>query len=218
MRLLLVLLLLANGAYFLWSQGHLAAWGWAPANPSEPQRLAQQIKPEALKVLSAEEGRRLTAAAEAAAEASKECLVAGPLDEKQAAALRPVLTQTLDEKAWSLEPVTLPGRWVIYMGRYPDVDTLNRKKAELRARRIPFEPVGNPALEPGLSLGSFSSPAAANEELNALSQRGVRTARVQQERADAKGFSLKLPAVDEAIKAKLDPVRDQLAGKTLRPC
>lgn len=218
MRLLLVLLLLANAAYFVWSQGHLAGLGWGPVNPAEPQRLALQIKPEALKVLSAEESRRLSAAAEAAAEAAKECLVAGPLDEKLAATLRPLLSQALDEKAWSLDPVTLPGRWIIYMGRYPDVDTLNRKKAELRARRIPFESVGVPALEPGLSLGSFSSPGAATEELNALSQRGVRTARVQQERADAKGFNLKLPALDEALKAKLDPVREQLGNKALRPC
>ena len=62
LRLLVVLLLLVNGAYFLWTQGHLAPLGLAPVNPSEPQHLAQQIKPEALTlVCSANGGMKLLA-------------------------------------------------------------------------------------------------------------------------------------------------------------
>ena len=59
LRLTVLLLLLANAAYFAWSQGLLAPWGFAPAQQSEPQRLAQQIKPQALAVLSREEAGRL---------------------------------------------------------------------------------------------------------------------------------------------------------------
>ena len=66
LRLLVVLLLLVNGAYFLWTQGHLAALGLAPVNPSEPQHLAQQIKPEALTLMTADESKRLAAEAAAA--------------------------------------------------------------------------------------------------------------------------------------------------------
>jgi hypothetical protein len=50
LRLLIVLLLLANGAYFAWSQGALAGLGLAPDNPAEPQRIQQQHKPELLRV------------------------------------------------------------------------------------------------------------------------------------------------------------------------
>jgi hypothetical protein len=53
LRLLLLAMLLANGVFFAWSQGHLLALGLGPNSPSEPQRLAQQIKPEAIKLMGA---------------------------------------------------------------------------------------------------------------------------------------------------------------------
>lgn len=222
MRLLIVLLLLANGAYYLWSQGQLAAWGLAPQDPSEPQHLAQQVNAQALKVLSSDESRRLVAAADAAAAAAAaaatECQQAGPLDDKQAAAVRTAATEALSAGQWSLDPVTLPGRWIVYMGRYTDNDTFLHKKAELRARRISFEPLQNPSLEPGLSLGGFPTQSEANAALAALSQRGVRTARVVQEKPDTKAFTFKLPAVDDALRSRLDAVRSSLGAKALHGC
>ena len=52
LRLFVVLLLLANGFYWLWSEGSLRGFGYGPAPQREPQRLAQQIEPEAVRVLS----------------------------------------------------------------------------------------------------------------------------------------------------------------------
>ena len=40
LRLLVLLLVLANGAFYAWSQGLLAAWDFGPATQSEPQRIA----------------------------------------------------------------------------------------------------------------------------------------------------------------------------------
>ena len=59
LRLIVLLLLLGNGAFYAWSQGLVAAWGIAPAQQSEPQRLAQQVRPEALRFLTSEEARRV---------------------------------------------------------------------------------------------------------------------------------------------------------------
>jgi hypothetical protein len=64
LRLIVLLLLFANAAYFAWSQGVLAAWGLAPAQQSEPKRLAQQINPQAVRILSGEEAKLLDAAAD----------------------------------------------------------------------------------------------------------------------------------------------------------
>jgi hypothetical protein len=50
MRALVLLLALANAAYFAWRQDYLAPWGFGPAQQSEPERLEQQIKPDALKL------------------------------------------------------------------------------------------------------------------------------------------------------------------------
>lgn len=70
LRLAVLLLVLANAGYFAWSQGLLAAWGFAPAATGEPQRLRQQIKPEALRILREEEVRRLASEAPPAASSS----------------------------------------------------------------------------------------------------------------------------------------------------
>ena len=220
LRVLVLLLVLANGAYWAWTQGALATLGLAPAAQREPQRVAQQIHPEALKLLSAQEVRRLeaTPVADAAAPKPTVCLLAGLFDDKQAANLQPLLGSALPAGSWQLESGVEPARWLIYMGKYPNADALNRKKTELRQINVKFDDVPLVALQLGLSLGSFGSQAEATQAMNVLSQRGVRTARVVQERSEQRGQYLRLPAVDDALRAKLDALKPQLQGKALRAC
>ena len=104
------------------------------------------------------------------------------------------------------------------MGKYPNAEALAKKRAELASLNLRFETLNNPSLEIGLSLGGFETQAAANSALTALSLRGVRTARVVQERAEFRGFSLKIPAVDDSIRSGLGELKSALAGKTLRVC
>jgi hypothetical protein len=214
LRLIVLLLLLANGAYFAWAQGLLAAWGVAPAQQSEPQRLTQQIRPEALKILSPDEAKKEVAAA---APKPAECLQAGPFEDAQAAPLRASLA-AWPAGSWTLEPTVEPARWIVYMGKYPTLEALNKKKGELRQLGVSFQEVVNPALELGLSLGGFKAENEANEQLNQLSQRGVRTARVVVERPEVRGQQLKFPVVDEALRPRLDELKTVLAGKALRAC
>ena len=47
LRIALLILLLANAGYFAWSQGALPSLGWAPQQHSEPERLQQQLHPDA---------------------------------------------------------------------------------------------------------------------------------------------------------------------------
>ena len=104
------------------------------------------------------------------------------------------------------------------MGRFPDEEAVAKKRAELRALKIPYDRPGA-ALEPGLSLGRFSTEEAAQRGMALLANQGVRTARVVQERADAPGFMLRLPAVNDTLRIRLDTtLQPALAGKTLRPC
>ena len=217
LRLVVLLLLLANGGYFAWSQGLLRSWGLAPVQQAEPQRLQQQIRPEALRLLSADEARRIETSAPLAVRAA-ECLQAGLFDEKQVAALRPSLEPLLPPGSWQLEEVVEPARWIIYMGKYPNAEAVNKKKAELRQIGVSFEGLSNAAMEPGLSLGGFTSQAAAQQQLDRLAQRGVRTARVAQERPEVRGQSLKLPLVDEALRPRLEELKPLLNGKPLRSC
>lgn len=145
-----------------------------------------------------------------------ECLQAGIFDERQAEALRTAAAR-LPQGSWVLEPAPVGGRWMVYMGRFDDLETLDRKRAELRARKVDHDRAGG-TLEYGLSLGRFSTKEAAERELANLGTKGVRTARVVQERSDAPGFTLRLPAVNDALRPQLEALRGAMAGKTLRAC
>lgn len=222
LRLLVLVLVLANGVYFFWSQGRLRELGFAPADQSEPQRMAQQLRPESLRVLKPEEVQRLDVAPPAPAPAAPvnppECLQAGLFDGAQAEALRGKLSSSLPDGVWQMEPVIEPARWIVYMGKYPSAQALAKKRSELASLNLKFEPLTNSALEYGVSLGLHQSQAAANAALANLSRRGVRTAKVVQERAEVRGTLLKIPVADDAVKARLDELKAALAGKSLRPC
>lgn len=216
LRLIVLLLLLANGVFFAWSQGLLLAWGLGPAQQAEPQRLQQQVRPDSIRVLRRDELRQLEAFA-AQAPRPPECLQTPALDESQLALLRGALG-SWPAGSWSLESVSEPARWIVYMGKFADVEQVARKRAELRQLGISFEPLANPELEPGLSLGGYPSESAAGTRLNALAERGVRTARVVQERPEQRGQRLTLPAVDDNLRLRLDELKKVLATKPLRPC
>ncbi len=216
LRLVVVLLILANGLYFAWSQGSLRGYGLGPAPQREAFRLEQQVRPGAVKILSPAEAREQEAAPRAAT--GSECLVAGVFTDLQAAALRQAAQLALPEGSWQMEATTEPARWIVYMGKYPDSQTLARKRTELAALQLRFEPLSNPALEYGLSLGGYDSQAEAERQLAVLGRRGVKTATVVQERPELRGFRLRVPAADEALKARLAELRTPLVGKALRSC
>lgn len=225
LRLLVLLLALANVAYFAWTRGTLAPLGMAPSVQTEPQRLATQIRPEAIRLLTADEARQLETSgttrpangASAAAEAA-ECLQAGLFNEQQTTALRASLEKTLPAGSWQFESSAEPARWIVYMGKYPSEEALAKKRNELRQLGVSFRSVNNEALAPGLALASFAQQADADKELARIAGKGVRTARVVQERAEARGQILKLAAVDAALRAQLDALKPQFEGKPLRPC
>ncbi|MFT3718746.1 MAG: SPOR domain-containing protein [Pseudorhodoferax sp.] len=203
-----LLLLVANGAYFAWSQGYLAPVGLGPDTGREPQRLEQQIRPEALRVAPA-------GSVAAAPPAPAACWQAGPFDAARAEALRAALQAAgVPATAWTMEAAGPPARWIVYLGRYADAEALEKQRAELRALRVDTAPVAQPALAPGLSLGVFSTQAAAQQHLAQLGERGVRTARVVAEpRADGPVL-LRLPAADAALRERVQA----LAARPLNPC
>ena len=298
LRSLVVALALANVGYFLWAQGALAVFGLGPVSQSEAFRLNQQIRPEAMRlltdtaqaptpalaslptlpdsaaasvagsaappaavgasspaestpaaspalqpasavVLPSPAASAASAAAQApaasapsfssssssspaasatAAAPPDECLQAGVFTNAQANALRARLQASLPDGSWALNPAVEPPRWIIYMGRYADESMVAKKRNELRARGVRFEAVQNPSLNPGLSLGHFTSKPDADRELAKDAERGVRTARVIQERGEVRGQRLVLPAASAAVKAQMVAVKPQLAGKTLTVC
>jgi hypothetical protein len=48
-------LLVCNLGFAAWSNGYLKPLGWQPYDPREPQRLEQQLRPEAMQLLPADQ-------------------------------------------------------------------------------------------------------------------------------------------------------------------
>ena len=208
-RALVLLLLLANGAYFAWSQGYLREWGFAPQETSEPQRLRNQIRPEAIVLVRPQDLRQ---------QAATECQRAGPFDDAQSAVLRRALEGLLPPGSWTLDTAVEPARWIVYMGKYANAQALAAKRAEVSNLRLKIEDLDNDQLEPGFSLGTYPSQKDAEAALANFSKRGVRTAKVVQEAPESRQAQLRLAAVDDNLKTKLETLKPALSGQPLRSC
>lgn len=209
------LMLLLNALYWSWAQGWLLPYGFGPLPQREPQRLKQQILPEAVTLVSQAEARLkpLPGTPENAF-----CLQTGLLDEAQAAVARPYLASSWPADSWVFQTVTVPERWLVYMGKYANLADLNKKRAELAAIQMSTEPVTSVALSPGLALGVYPSQAQADTALQALNRRGVRTARVVQEQAAVQGLRLRLPDVNATLQAQLPELKAVLPSAVLESC
>ena len=115
LRGLVLLLLLANVGVWAWTHGWLPAGWLAPPDglhQREPGRLAAQVRPEVIELLTPAEGRQLAAAL---------CLQAGPFDGTQWAAAEAAAQRAgLAVGTWQRVPVPEPGAgaWL----RVPEAD------------------------------------------------------------------------------------------------
>ena len=127
LRLIVLALLLLNAGYYAWSHGMLRTYGFAPAQQAEPQRVAQQIQPQLLRVLTGDEARKADAASR-----PLECLQAGLFDDAQAGTLRQLAQKVLPDGSWLLEDATDPERPAVRGKRFklPVVDDALRARLE----------------------------------------------------------------------------------------
>lgn len=241
LRFIVLLLLVANGFFYAWSNGYLSQWGWAAKSQRETFRLKEQIEPERIVVRQKDKltqttrpdvlpmaVQTLTSASTpatgnspaslvptitAAAATSTLCLTAGAFNDRQSSAIKQALDSKLPTVRWRFETVNLPARWIVYMGKYPNSNAREQKKSQLDQINVPYEALTESKLEPGISLGSHATQAIANQALQKLVKLGVRTARVLQELPEQKGQALVVPSLDEANRAKLNTVYANLSSQ-----
>lgn len=90
MRWILALLLVLNALTLAWQWDAFASWGYGPNTAREPERLSQQIRPDALKIESPAVAEQRMAAEQAAAEASAAAAPAASEASSPAAAPAPL--------------------------------------------------------------------------------------------------------------------------------
>jgi len=127
LRWAVALLLVANVVFFAWSQGWLdSLTGVRAGGDREPERLAQQVRPDVVRVLTPQ----AVAAAASAAQAGLACLEAGPFDDNAIAAAEAALSAILPSGTWSRVTGERSGAWLLRVER-ADPD-LAAKVANLR--------------------------------------------------------------------------------------
>jgi hypothetical protein len=243
LRALVALLLLANGVFFMWSQGHLALVGWVPHDPREPQRLQLQIKPEQVRLLNGQSPLQTPpepgpvgetpapsaplatpkapepAGAAGVAYPTRSCWQASGFTAGQAETLRAALAPLdLPPGSWQLRENRDPARWLVYMGPFDDPLQLEGKRAELLALRFDFHPVDSPGLAPGLSLGQYATEEKARLALQNAQREGIRTARVVLEQTESVRFTLRLPIALDSERQAVADLGPALAGQSLQAC
>lgn len=218
LRLLVVLLILANAAFFGWRQGWLdGVVGVRPDADREPARLAKQVEPQRVRVLGPE---ARVAATAPAPEAPSVCLEVGPFTSAQ-----------LDGATGALQGVLPPDRiedvrretppvWIVFMGPYNDAETRRKKGDELARMKVAFQEIRQvPELGDGLALGRFETRAAAEKALADVTTKGVRSARLAQFQAAIVSHTLRVRGIGTDQQAQLQALQAPgLQGKTVGLC
>jgi SPOR domain len=232
LRLAALLLLLANVLTWSYTQGHWASLGLQPEQQREPERLGQQVNPDKLQLKStaiepatppqAEPPPAPEPPAAVATDptppAPTACWQASGYNASQTILLNAALQKLPGmDKRWTLAESVVPGRWIVYLGKFPNADALQRSRDTLRQAGIEHRDVNSPTLSPGLALGTFSTEEAAQKALQSVAKDGVRGAKVVQVRPEVRSVTLRLPAINESEREQIArlPV---LADKTLQPC
>ncbi len=183
LRAIVIVLLLGNLGFLAWTRGWLAPWIEPPAHGDRaPERLAAQVRPEAIGLLSSRAASAAISAARAASMAAgegEECLELGPFAAPQVVAAEALLAQAnIAAEQWARFERQRPAVWSVYLGPFEDADAQRARADELKRLNIAGEPVkAPPSLNPGLSLGRYESKEAAEAALPSWNQRGVRNAR-----------------------------------------
>jgi hypothetical protein len=212
-RALIALLLLANLAFFAWTQGWLdSVVGVRSIGDREPERLQRQVRPELIRILPASAAGALVPVALA-------CLEAGPFSDAELAAAQAAAQAALPAGSWATVRLEQPGSWIVYMGRYANREALTKKEDELKRRSAPYEEVREPpALAPGLSLGRFEQRAAATAALEQFAQQGIRSARVVELAPASTRSVLRVERADAALSTRLAALKAEALGRGFTAC
>jgi len=217
------LLLLANFGFFAW------IYFGAGRASEEPQLMEQQLNPQAIRLLRADQVAAL------AAERTKQ------IPERGKPPPKATLAACLEFGAFSpgdgarvqqaLEPLTLGSRlsqrrveeianyWV-FMPPQRSRQAANQKAAELKKLGVEdfYIVQEDSKFRFAISLGVFKTEEAARSHLAEVRKKGVRTARVDPRETSVQKVYFTVREVPEALVSKLNDLRQSFAGSELKDC
>lgn len=115
----------------------------------------------------------------------------------------------------------VPPQWMVLLGPFPSQSAMRAALDQIaqQGNVKVFAPVADrPRYEPGISLGVFSTEAAAQEQLQIVKKQGVQGARIVQRNAGLNRTTLRLPALTPQQVKALAGVSGQLGGQMVKTC
>ncbi len=205
MRLSVLVLLLANLALFLVFQGQVEAG-------REPERMQRQIEPDRMRILPG-----------SAAAATDQAPACRRIEWLSAAELEAFLKSDLASAAgWSAKQIQHPPEPVhgVLLPQLASRAAAEKKKAELRQLGVSEgQIVEDATLGPFLlSLAVFRSQDLAEEFLQSLTKKGVRSARMAKRELPVDKHALEVRAPAGALTQKLPDILLPLANASLADC
>jgi len=229
MRSVFLIVLLANLAFYAWTQYLVPSEQGLDAEPLE-----RQVAPEQLRIVSAAELAKIPPPAP---KAKPKPIPAAP---PMVAAILPVVpclewgsfalaeapraTKALDPLA--LGPrlaerrVTETANWWVYMAPAGGRAGATRKAAELKALGVrDFFVVQDPGpYRWKISLGVYKTEDKARERLAALRRQGVRTALIGERETQIPRLWLQIRNVEPEVQVRLNEIAQTFTGSELRDC
>ena len=226
LRALVVVLVLANLAFWAWSAGALEGLGLAPTSERDPGRLGQQVRPEAVRVLAPAAAASALRAASAppmppAIAPALACLEAGPFAPAAVEAAELALAgAALAEVHWVRVSVDIPAQFAVVLGPFDNRDALQKKRTELERLKLTVEELDLPgaARQRGLGLGRYDSSAAADAALASFGKSGVRSAKVVTLRPPGSESRIRVANATPAQAASLRALSAPALGAGFVPC
>lgn len=227
MRLAFLLLLAANLAFFAWARF------LAPPDPAVDRApLARQLEPQKLRIVPERELAQLPSAAPGPAKPKPK--PAAPAPEATPVACvewGSFSPADASRAAQHLEPLALGARlaqyrgeetasWWVHMPPQGNRAGALKKAAELKQLGMfdYFIVQDNGALRWSLSLGVFRSEDAAKAHLEALRDKGVRSAVIGRRETRVPKVWFQVREVDVPLQARLEAAARDFEGATLHPC
>jgi hypothetical protein len=232
LRVLVILLLLGNLAFYSWTQGWLdGVVGVRPVGDREPERLARQVRPEHIKVLpppsvdtaaspaSSASSSDVEFASPAAVWPLPDCHELGPFTLAELPAALSALREAWPLGRWSELRDDSAGAWVVYIGPFASQAAQQQKQKALRSRGYTVDepPAERADLVGGLLLGRFTDVKQAGLALAKWQKQGESDARVLEIEEASSKITLRTELNNAELAAKVSALSalKTSAGQTL---
>lgn len=229
MKLAFLLLVLLNVALFAWQQG---VFGRFVEAGREPERIARQIEPERIRVLSEKEVqvlRERASQARASAAASgppaidlsvaQACVEFGDFMGADVARVETALLALGLGSRQAARTVEVPGWTMVYVPPFKTRPEADRAAADLAQRGVKdLAVLSDGPMRLAISLGSFRDPELARAHLASLEKLGIKNARLSDKPTTLNATRYQLRELDLDASKRLAEIRREFPAQSVRPC